>query len=168
MKIERRESESERERQTDRQSKRLDRVNPSPARHQHVTCTSTIRQLRHPGPSPFRCKNGLSLEQRSAGWQNVQAVPCPFSVFSDYNMAANGLTILYCLKRKRYNRRRRHWIHRINLQIENNGEFYHLVDELLIDEEKCLSYIAPYITKRETNFPKPIPASISASVPKLN
>ena len=30
-------------------------------------------------------------------------------------------------------------IHRINLQREIYGEFYHLVDEVLIDEEKCLS-----------------------------
>ena len=40
-------------------------------RRRHVTGTSTIRQLRSPGPSPFRCKNGLSLERRRAGWQNV-------------------------------------------------------------------------------------------------
>ena len=32
-------------------------------------------------------------------------------------------------------------IHRINLQSEIYGEFNHLVDEVLIDEEKCLSYI---------------------------
>ena len=73
-------------------------------------------------------------------------------------------------------------IHRINLQREIYGEFYHIVDEVLIDEEKCLSYIrmrpctfhslfdliSPYITIRETNFRKPIPASISASVSILN
>ena len=73
-------------------------------------------------------------------------------------------------------------IHRINLQREIYGELYHLVDEVLIDEEKCLSYIrmrpctfhslldliGPYITIRETNFRKPIPASISASVSILN
>ena len=89
---------------------------------------------------------------------------------------------MHCLKKKGYYRRRRYWIHRINLQREIYGEFYHLVDEVLIDEEKCLSYIrmrpctfyslldliAPYITIRETNFQKPIPASISASVFILN
>ena len=64
-----------------------------------------------------------------------------FSVFSDYNMAAEWLTILYCLKKKRCYRRRRYWIHGINLQREIYGEFYYLVDEVLIDEEKCLSYI---------------------------
>ena len=105
-----------------------------------------------------------------------------FTVFSDYKMAAEWLTILYCLKKKRYYRRQRYWIHTINLQRETYGGFYHLVDEFLIDEEKCLSYIrmrpstfhslldfiATYITKRETNFQKPTPASISASVSILN
>ena len=106
-----------------------------------------------------------------------------FSVFSDYKMAVEWLTIiLYCLKKKRYYRRRRCWIHRFNLQRETYGKFYHLEDEVLIDEEKCLSYIrmrpctfhplayliAPYTTKRETHFRKPIPASISASVSILN
>ena len=102
--------------------------------------------------------------------------------FSDYRMAADCLTIFYCLKKKRYYRGRRYGIHRINLQRETYGEFYHLVDEVLIDEEKCLSYyrmkpctfhslldlIAPYITKRDPNVRKPIPASISDLVSILN
>ena len=73
-------------------------------------------------------------------------------------------------------------IHRINLQREIYGEFFHLVDEVLIDEKKCLSYIrirpctfhsllhliSPYIIIRETNFRKPTPASVSVSVSILN
>ena len=110
--------------------------------------------------------------------------PCRahFSFFSEYKMAAEWLIILYCLKKKRYYRRQRYWIHRINMQREIYGEFYHIVDEVVIDEEKCLSYIrmspctfhslldliAPYITKRETNFRNPIHASISALVSILN
>ena len=69
-------------------------------------------------------------------------------------------------------------IRRINLVREIYGEFYHLVDEVLVDEEKCLSYIRMrpctfhsllnLIAPRETNFRKPIPASISASVSIFN
>ena len=120
----------------------------------------------------FRCKNGLCLKPRRGEWQNCQSVPCPFqccSFFSDHKMAAEWLTILYCSKKKHYHRRRRYSIYRINLQREIYREFYHLVDEVLIDEEKCLSYIrmrpctfhslldliAPYITIRELIFENP-------------
>ena len=150
-------------------------------RRRHVTGTSTIRQLRSPGPSPFRC-NKRTVAGTATCWVAKCLIhPVPVLVlffFSDYKMAVEWLTILYCLKKKRYYRRRRYWFHRINLQRETYGKFYHLVDEVLIDEEKCLSYIrmrpctfhslldliAPYTTKRETHFRKPIPASISASV----
>ena len=108
-------------------------------RRRYVTGTSTIRQLRSPGPSPFRCKNGLLLERRRAR----------FSVFSDYKTTAERLKILYCLKKKSYYRRRRYWIHVINLQRETYGEFYRLVDEVLIDEEKVLMLV---LYKHETMY----------------
>ena len=66
-------------------------------------------------------------------------------------------------------------IHRINLQREIYGEFYHLVEKFLSDIRmrpctfhSLLDLIAPYIPIRETIFRKPIPASITASVSILN
>ena len=137
----------------------------SPARRQSGSCPVLARRLS--GAKTDYRRNGDVL-----GGKMFNPSRACFSVFSDYKMATGWLTILYCLKKKRYHRRRRYWIHRINLQRETYGEFYHLVDEVLIDEENCLSYIrmrpctfhslldliAPYITKRETNFRKPIPA----------
>lgn len=87
-------------------------------------------------------------------------------------MAAEMLTLLYCLKKRQCYNRRRFWVHKIHQRREIYGEFHHLVDEVLGDEEKCLAYIrmkpstfhrlleliGPHIAKRETNFRKPIPA----------
>ena len=56
-------------------------------------------------------------------------------------MAAEILTILYCLKKKNCYRRRRYWVHSIHQKRETYGEFYHLVDEVLNDEEQCLKYL---------------------------
>ena len=64
-------------------------------------------------------------------------------------MAAEWLTIVYCLKKKRYYRRRRYWIHGINLQRETYGEFYYLVDKVLIDEGKVLMLV---LNKNETMY----------------
>ena len=146
-------------------SNRSGELNSSPARRQSGTCAVLARRLS--GAKTDRRWNGDVL-----GGKMFNPPRARFNVFPDYKMAAEWLTILYCLKKKRYYKRRRYWIHRINLQRETYGEFYHLVDEVLIDEEKCLSYIrmrsctfhslldliAPYIPKRETNFRKPIPA----------
>ena len=160
--------------------KSLHRVNPSPARHRHVDNPAAAQSWPVAFPVPKR-----TVSETATCWVAkclIRAVSVLVFFFSDYKMAAEWLTILYCLKKKRYYRRRRCWIHRINMQREIYGEFYHLVDEVLIDEEKCLSYIRmspctfhslldliePYITKRETNFGKSIHASITASVSMLN
>ena len=154
-------------------------MNPSPACYRHVDNPAAAQSW----PVAFPVQKRTVAGTVTCWVAKCLIRPGPVSVFfSDCKMAAGWLTIVYCLKKKCYYRRRRYWIHRINLQREIYGEFYYLVDEVLIDEEKCLSYIrmrpctfhslldliAPYITIRETNFRKPIPASISASVSIFN
>lgn len=79
------------------------------------------------------------------------------------------LMLLYWLKRRRFYRRR-YWVHKIFQRRNTFGEFHHLIDEVLNDEDKCISYIrmkpttffllhdkvGPSIEKRETNFRKPL------------
>ena len=125
--------------------KSLDRVNTSPARHRLIPPVPVVVF--------FRLQDGCRVVDN-------------FVLFEKETLLQEAKIL----------------IHRINLQREIYGEFYHLVNEVLIAEEKCLSYIrmrpctfhslldliAPYITIRETNFRKPTPASISASVSIFN
>lgn len=84
-------------------------------------------------------------------------------------MEAAMLMLLYWLRRRRQNSRR-YWVHKINESRETFGEYHHLMDDVISDEEKCISYlrmkpvtfqllldkIGPYIEKRTTNFRKPL------------
>ena len=84
-------------------------------------------------------------------------------------MEALQLLLLFWMKRKRRTPKR-YWTHRIFLRRGDFGEYHHLLDEVLKDEEKCVSYIrmrpetfqilldhiGPHIEKRTTNFRKPL------------
>lgn len=80
------------------------------------------------------------------------------------------LMILHYLRKRRLNRRR-YWVHKINQCRSMYGEYHHLFEQVLSDDEKCLSYIrmksstfkrlldkvGPFLQKRTTNFRKPLP-----------
>ena len=80
------------------------------------------------------------------------------------------LMILYWLRKRRLNRRR-YWVHKIHQCRPTYGEYHHLLEQVLSDDEKCLSYIrmksstfkrlldkvGPFLQKRTTNFRKPLP-----------
>ena len=55
-------------------------------------------------------------------------------------MAAGWLTTFVLFEKETLLQEAKILIYRINLQREIYGEFNHLVVEVLIDEEKCLSY----------------------------
>ena len=75
------------------------------------------------------------------------------------------LMILYWLRKRRLNRRR-YWVHKIHQCRPTYGEYHHLFEQVLSDDEKCLSYIrmksstfkrlldkvGPFLQKRTTNF----------------
>ncbi|GFS03487.1 hypothetical protein ElyMa_006472200 [Elysia marginata] len=64
----------------------------------------------------------------------------------------------------------RYWVHKVHQCRGKYGEYHHLMDQVLLDEEKCLSYVrmkpttfqllldkvGPYLEKRTTNFRKPL------------
>ena len=93
-------------------------------------------------------------------------------LFKKIKMAAVMLMLLYWLRRRRQNFKnsRRFWVHGINKRRATFGEYHHLMEDVLYDEEKCLSYIrmkpatfqllldkvGPYIQKNTTNFRKPL------------
>ena len=146
-------------------------MNPSPARHRHVDNPAAAQSW----PVVFPVQKRTVAGKATCWVAKCLIRPVPVSVF--FFGLQDGCRVVdnFVLFEKET-------LHRINLQREIYGEFYHLVDEVLIDEEKCLSYIrmrpctfhslldliAPYITIWETYFRKPIPASISASVSILN
>ena len=80
-----------------------------------------------------------------------------------------SLVPLFWMKRKRRTPKR-YWTHIIILRRSDFGEYHHLLDEVLRDEEKCVSYIrmrpetfqilldyiGPHVEKRTTNFRKPL------------
>ncbi|GFO03112.1 hypothetical protein PoB_002961700 [Plakobranchus ocellatus] len=80
------------------------------------------------------------------------------------------LLLLYWLGKKRQYRRQKYWVHGIFKRRERYGEYHHLVDKILNDEEKCMSYlrmrpstfrvllemVGPAIEKRTTNFRRPL------------
>ena len=80
------------------------------------------------------------------------------------------LLLLLWLKRRR---NRRYCVHPIFQLRETFGEYHHLMQQFLSDDEKCLAYIrmrpdtfktllemiGPHIEKRTTNFRKPLPAT---------
>ncbi|GFO35904.1 hypothetical protein PoB_006240900 [Plakobranchus ocellatus] len=82
------------------------------------------------------------------------------------------LQFLFLLWLKR-RRNRRYWVHPIFQPRETFGEYHHLMQQVLSDDEKCLAYIrmrpdtfktllemiGPHIEKRTTNFRKPLPAT---------
>ena len=90
------------------------------------------------------------------------------SVFA--TMERLQLLLLLWLKRRR---NRRYWVHPIFQLRETFGEYHHLMQQVLSDDEKCLAYIrmrtdtfktllemiGPHIEKRTTNFRKPLPAT---------
>ncbi|KAK3730871.1 hypothetical protein RRG08_058116 [Elysia crispata] len=90
------------------------------------------------------------------------------SVFA--TMERLQLLLLLWLKRRR---NRRYWVHPIFQLRETFGEYHHLMQPVLSDDEKCLAYIrmrpdtfktllemiGPHIEKRTTNFRKPLPAT---------
>lgn len=81
------------------------------------------------------------------------------------------LLLLYWLGKRRQYRRPKYWMHSIFKRREQFGEYHHLVDEILNDEAKCMSYlrmtpttfrvlldmVGPAIEKRTTNFRRPLP-----------
>ena len=76
--------------------------------------------------------------------------------------------MLKWLHSKRKNRRR--WVHQINQRRNQYGEYHHLMEEILADEEKCVQYtrmkpatfrlllskVGPHLEKKTTNFRKPL------------
>ena len=85
------------------------------------------------------------------------------------------LVLLLWLKRRR---KRRYWVHPIFQQRETFGEYHHLMQQVLNDEEKCLAYIrmrpdtlktlleiiGPHIEKRTTAA---IKSSLQLSILKV-
>lgn len=81
-------------------------------------------------------------------------------------MLALQLLLLYWLGKKRQYRRQNYWVHGTFKRRERFGEYHHLVDEILNDEDKRMSYlrmrpstfrvlleiVGPAIEKRTTNF----------------
>ena len=154
-------------------------MNPSPARHRHVDNPAAAQSW----PVAFPVQKRTVAGTATCWVAKCLIRPVPVSAFcSDYKDGCRMVDNFVLFEKGTLLQEAKMLIHRINLQREIYGEFYHLVDEVLIDEEKCLSYIrmrpctfhslldliSPYITIRETNFRKPIPASISASVSILN
>ncbi|GFR66223.1 nuclease harbi1-like protein [Elysia marginata] len=87
----------------------------------------------------------------------------------EINVLALQLLLLHWFGKRRQYRRRKYWVHRIFKRRERFGEYHHLVDEILNDEEKCISYlrmrppfhmlldmVGPAIEKRTTNFRRPL------------
>ncbi|KAL2102238.1 hypothetical protein ACEWY4_001406 [Coilia grayii] len=80
--------------------------------------------------------------------------------------------LLLLLRRRRRRRRGRLWVHPLNLQREEQGDYYHLVQELQLDRERHMRYfrmttdqmeqlllhIGPDLTRHTTAYRKPIEA----------
>ena len=152
-------------------------MNPSPARHRHVDNPGAAQSW----PVAFPVQKRTVAGTATCWVAKCLIRPVPVSVFFRLKDGCRVVDNFLLFEKETLLQEAKILIHRINLQREIYGEFYHLVDEVAIDEEKCLSYIrmrpctfhslldliSPYITIRETNFRKPIPASISASVSLL-
>ena len=112
-------------------------MNPSPARNRHVDNPAAAQSW----PVAFAVQNRAGSGTATCRVAKSLIRPVPVSVFFRLQDGCQMVDNFVLFEKGTLLQEAKILIHRINLQREIYGELNHLVDEVLINEEKRLSYI---------------------------